>query len=89
MSAWAVRKYDASLAENLQTTALRYGVGPEPTPGDILRTFTVNFQGSVFVREAQDDEIVIGGGGRLGCRYMYPTAQPSGVQTAVTLEFEE
>ena len=89
MSALLVNKYDPSVTETLQTTALRWGSGPEPASGDILRTFTVNFQGSVFVRDAQGDEIIIGGGGRLGCRFIYPTAQPGAVQTAMTLEFEE
>lgn len=85
ISAGTPNKLDPSLSEAVQTNALGSISGAEPTPGGILRTFTVNFQGSVWVRDAYDDEIVIGGGDRLGMRLTFATA----LGVRVAMEFEE
>ncbi len=84
MQILTLNKYDPSLTEAIQTVGRRTS-SSDPTPDVIRRTFTVNFQGSIFVRDAQDDEIIIGGGVRFGLQVL----AEKNVQCATVLEFEE
>ena len=77
-------KADDSLAETLQTTA-QHTATAEPTAGDVLDTMTVHPQTSYTEVVGSLNEILIGGGDRVGLR----VTAGNDVNADVTLMFEE
>jgi len=77
-------KKDDSLSETLLTTA-RHTATVEPTTGDVLKRFTVHPQTGVIWQARPGDEIIIGGGDRIGIRCTTTTTQ----NATVYVDFEE
>ena len=77
-------KVDDSLAETLQTTA-RDVFTVEPTSGDVLGVFEVHPQSGYAELLPLGQEIIIGGGDRLGIR----CTAPAGVNCRAFMMFEE
>ena len=77
-------KIDDSLAETLQTTA-RDVVTVEPTSGDIVGVYEVHPQSGYAELFPLGQEIIIGGGDRLGIR----CTAPANVNCQAFMHFEE
>ncbi len=67
----ATEVVDIPQTEAIQTVALKTAT-VEPTPGDILRRYDIHPQTGFERSFAFDEEIIIGGGGRLGLRCTAP-----------------
>lgn len=77
-------KEDDSLAETLQTTS-RKNATVEPTTTDILRRYNVHPQTGYERIYGPDEEIIVGGGDRLGLR----CTAPANVNVLAHISFEE
>lgn len=66
-------KLDDSLAETLQTTA-RDTFTAEPTSGDVLEVFEVHPQQGIAMMYPLGQEVIIGGGDRVGIECTAPAA---------------
>ncbi len=67
-------KEDDSLAETLLATALQTFT-VEPTAGNVIRTWECHPQAGIVIPAGLLDEIIIGGGKRIGLRCTAPQAQ--------------
>lgn len=71
MSALTPVKMDDSLSETLQTTA-QHTATAEPTAGDVLRRIEVHPQQGFVQEFGLGNEIIVGGGDRVGIRCTAP-----------------
>ncbi len=69
----ATEVVDIPQSEAIQVVALKTAT-VEPTPGDILRRYDIHPQTGFERSYAFDEEIIIGGGGRIGLRCTAPAA---------------
>lgn len=84
MSALTPRKMDGSLPETLQTSA-QHTATSEPTAGDVLDTINVHPQQGYREVYPLGEEIVLGGGDRIGIE----CTAPDNVNVVATFVFEE
>jgi hypothetical protein len=84
MSSLTPVKLDDSLAETLQTTA-QHTATAEPTAGDVVDVVEVHPQSGYEIIYPLGQEVIIGGGDRLGIE----CTAPAGVNVRAKIVFEE
>jgi hypothetical protein len=84
MSALTPVKLDDSLAETLQTTS-QHTATAEPTAGDVVDVVEVHPQSGYEIIYPLGQEVIIGGGDRLGIE----CTAPAGVNVRAKIVFEE